>query len=166
MARKGQSIEILSGWQEGLGGEDFLRELVAHRAAGFGSGDDQLSGRGELPAQRCSAGLAQRFQAAHLEDARGRVGTDGAQGPRRAVSDRAVRALSAQRKGVCTGLIADVCRGRFHAQGERDYRSALRPGSEQEPSLGADREAGRGGQRVAYAAAHRSVSVPDLRRAL
>ena len=28
MARKGQSIEILSGWQEGLGGEDFLRELV------------------------------------------------------------------------------------------------------------------------------------------
>ena len=28
MARKGQCIEILSGWQEGLGGEDFLRELV------------------------------------------------------------------------------------------------------------------------------------------
>ena len=28
MARKGQGIEILSGWQEGLGGEDFLRELV------------------------------------------------------------------------------------------------------------------------------------------
>jgi transposase-like protein len=28
MARKGQSIEILSGWQEGLGGEDFLRDLV------------------------------------------------------------------------------------------------------------------------------------------
>ncbi len=28
MARKGQGIEILAGWQEGLGGEDFLRELV------------------------------------------------------------------------------------------------------------------------------------------
>ena len=28
MARKGQGIEILSGWPEGLGGEDFLRELV------------------------------------------------------------------------------------------------------------------------------------------
>ena len=28
MARKGQGIEILSGWQEGIGGEDFLRGLV------------------------------------------------------------------------------------------------------------------------------------------
>jgi len=28
MARKGQSIEILTGWQAGIGGEDFLRELV------------------------------------------------------------------------------------------------------------------------------------------
>ena len=28
MARKGQGSEILSGWQEGIGGEDFLRELV------------------------------------------------------------------------------------------------------------------------------------------
>jgi transposase-like protein len=28
MAHKGQGIEILSGWQEGLGGEDFIRELV------------------------------------------------------------------------------------------------------------------------------------------
>ena len=28
MARKGQGIEIVSGWQEGLGGEDFLRDLV------------------------------------------------------------------------------------------------------------------------------------------
>lgn len=28
MARKGQGIEILTGWQEGIGGEDFLRELV------------------------------------------------------------------------------------------------------------------------------------------
>jgi putative transposase len=28
MARKGQRIEILTGWQEGIGGEDFLRELV------------------------------------------------------------------------------------------------------------------------------------------
>jgi transposase-like protein len=28
MARKGQGIEILTGWQEGLGGEDFLRDLV------------------------------------------------------------------------------------------------------------------------------------------
>lgn len=28
MARKGQGIEILEGWQAGLGGEDFLRELV------------------------------------------------------------------------------------------------------------------------------------------
>jgi putative transposase len=28
MARKGQGIEILSRWQEGLGGEDFIRELV------------------------------------------------------------------------------------------------------------------------------------------
>ena len=28
MARKGQGIEILAGWQAGVGGEDFLRELV------------------------------------------------------------------------------------------------------------------------------------------
>jgi putative transposase len=28
MARKGQGIEILSGWQGGVGGEDFLRQLV------------------------------------------------------------------------------------------------------------------------------------------
>jgi transposase-like protein len=28
MARKGQGIEIVAGWQEGLGGEDFLRDLV------------------------------------------------------------------------------------------------------------------------------------------
>jgi len=28
LARKGLGIEILSGWQGGLGGEDFLRELV------------------------------------------------------------------------------------------------------------------------------------------
>lgn len=28
MARKGQGIEILTGWQGGIGGEDFLRELV------------------------------------------------------------------------------------------------------------------------------------------
>ena len=28
MARKGQGIEILAGWQEGLGGEDFLRDPV------------------------------------------------------------------------------------------------------------------------------------------
>lgn len=28
MARKGQGIEILGGWQAGIGGEDFLRELV------------------------------------------------------------------------------------------------------------------------------------------
>ena len=28
MARKGQGIEILSGWQGAVGGEDFLRELV------------------------------------------------------------------------------------------------------------------------------------------
>lgn len=28
MARKRQGIEIVSGWQEGLGGEDFLRDLV------------------------------------------------------------------------------------------------------------------------------------------
>src|ERR1035437_7191822 len=28
MARKGQVIENLAGWQEGLGGEDFLRDLV------------------------------------------------------------------------------------------------------------------------------------------
>ena len=28
MARKGQGIEIVSGWQAGLGGEDFLRGLV------------------------------------------------------------------------------------------------------------------------------------------
>jgi transposase-like protein len=28
MARKGQGIEILTGWQAGIGGEDFLRELV------------------------------------------------------------------------------------------------------------------------------------------
>jgi hypothetical protein len=28
MARKGQGIEILSGWQGGIGGDDFLRQLV------------------------------------------------------------------------------------------------------------------------------------------
>jgi transposase-like protein len=28
MARKGQGIEILSGWQGGVGGEDFIRQLV------------------------------------------------------------------------------------------------------------------------------------------
>ena len=28
MARKGQGTEIVAGWQEGFGGEDFLRELV------------------------------------------------------------------------------------------------------------------------------------------
>src|ERR1017187_10703885 len=28
MARKGQGIEILSGWQGGVGGEDFVRQLV------------------------------------------------------------------------------------------------------------------------------------------
>lgn len=28
MARKGEGIEILAGWQAGVGGEDFLRELV------------------------------------------------------------------------------------------------------------------------------------------
>jgi transposase-like protein len=28
MARKGQSIEILAGWQGGIGGEDFVRQLV------------------------------------------------------------------------------------------------------------------------------------------
>ena len=28
MARKGQGIEILTGWQAGIGGEDFLRKLV------------------------------------------------------------------------------------------------------------------------------------------
>ena len=28
MARKGQGIEILSGWQGGIGGEDFIRQLV------------------------------------------------------------------------------------------------------------------------------------------
>jgi transposase-like protein len=28
MARKGQGIEIVEGWQDGLGGEDFLRGLV------------------------------------------------------------------------------------------------------------------------------------------
>jgi transposase-like protein len=28
MAGKGQGIEILTGWQAGIGGEDFLRELV------------------------------------------------------------------------------------------------------------------------------------------
>jgi hypothetical protein len=71
MARKGQGIEILSGWQEGIGGEDFLRESGrAHRAAGFGSGDDQLSRRGNLSAQRSAARLAQRLQAAHSENAR------------------------------------------------------------------------------------------------
>ena len=28
MARKGQSSDILAGWQAGIGGEDFLRQLV------------------------------------------------------------------------------------------------------------------------------------------
>ena len=28
MARKGQGIGILTGWQAGIGGEDFLRDLV------------------------------------------------------------------------------------------------------------------------------------------
>ncbi|MHB1838905.1 MAG: IS256-like element ISCARN68 family transposase, partial [Acidobacteriaceae bacterium] len=28
MARKGQGTEIVAGWQEGFGGEDFLRDLV------------------------------------------------------------------------------------------------------------------------------------------
>ena len=28
MARKGQGIEILAGWQAGIGEEDFLRDLV------------------------------------------------------------------------------------------------------------------------------------------
>ena len=32
MARKEQSIEILAGWQAGLGGEDFLRDLVQRAA--------------------------------------------------------------------------------------------------------------------------------------
>jgi len=33
MARKEQGIEILAGWQAGLGGEDFLRDLVQRRVA-------------------------------------------------------------------------------------------------------------------------------------
>ena len=32
MARKGQGIEILSGWQGGVGGEDFIRQLVQRTA--------------------------------------------------------------------------------------------------------------------------------------
>ncbi len=28
MARKGEGVEIFSGWQGGIGGEDFLRQLV------------------------------------------------------------------------------------------------------------------------------------------
>jgi transposase-like protein len=28
MARKGQDTEILHGWQDGVGGEDFLRSMV------------------------------------------------------------------------------------------------------------------------------------------
>jgi hypothetical protein len=28
MARKGQGTEIVGGWQAGIGGEDFLRDLV------------------------------------------------------------------------------------------------------------------------------------------
>ena len=56
-------------------------------------------------------------------------------------------------KAFVAGPVADVCRGRFDAQGGGDYRGAVRPGSEQEPGLGADREAGRGDQRVAHAAA-------------
>ena len=65
MARKGQDTEIVAGWQEGFGGEDFLRSGSSHSAAGFGSRDDELSSRRDLPAQRCAARLAQRLQAAH-----------------------------------------------------------------------------------------------------
>jgi hypothetical protein len=46
MARKGQDTEILHGWQDGVGGEDFLRsmvERVAQRPNGF------LSLRGQRP---------------------------------------------------------------------------------------------------------------------
>ena len=38
MARKGQGIEILSGWQDAVGGEDFLRELVQGKRVVFPSG--------------------------------------------------------------------------------------------------------------------------------
>src|ERR1035437_236040 len=95
------------------------RSGSADGAAGFARRDDRFSGRRDLPTQRCSARLAQRLQAAHVEDTGGRTGVDGPQGPRRAVPDRAVRALPAQRKGVCSGPVADVCRGRIDAQGER-----------------------------------------------
>src|ERR1035437_6072484 len=139
---------------------------TAHGAAGSGSGDDEFSWRWQLRAHRGSARLAQRLQAADAEDAGGRAGVDGSEGPRRRVPDGAVRALPAEREGAGAGDAGDVCRWRFDAQGERDHRGAVRAGGVQEPGVVADGEAGRGDRGVADASPDAGVSVPGGGRAL
>jgi len=56
-----------------LAAKTFFGNWLAHGAAGFGSRDDQFPGRRDVRAQRRAARLAQRLQAAHLEDAGGEL---------------------------------------------------------------------------------------------
>jgi len=74
MARREQGIGIVSGWQDGLGGEDFLRDLV-QRTVQQVLEAEMTSFLGAESYQRNDArrGWRNGFQAAHLEDAGGRT---------------------------------------------------------------------------------------------
>src|SRR5665647_535751 len=167
MARKGQGIEIVEGWQDGLGGEDFLRGLVQRTVQQVLEAEmTSFLGAGSYERTGDRRGWRNGYKAADAEDAGGRAGVDGSEGPRRGVSDRAVRALPAQREGPGSGDVADVCGGRVDAQGKRDHRGSVRSGGEQEPGIGVDAEAGCGDRRVAGSAARSGVSVPGHRRSV
>ena len=65
MARKGQGIEIVEGWTDGLGGEDFLRGLVqrtveqvleAEMTSFLGAGSYERTGDQRTLFQSCAQG--------------------------------------------------------------------------------------------------------------
>ena len=109
MARKGQGIEILSGWQGGIGGEDFIRQLVERTVqqvleAEMSSflGAETYERNGDRRGWR--NGVKPRTLKTRVGELELMVPKDRG----RRVPDGVVRALPAQRKGVCRGPAADV----------------------------------------------------------
>ncbi len=88
MARKGEGIEILSGWHVGIGGEDFLRQLVERAVQQIL--EAEIAG---FPVAETYEWTVERrawrdgYKPRMLKTRVGKLEVDGAEGSRRAVSD-------------------------------------------------------------------------------
>src|ERR1035437_3865361 len=166
MARKGQSIEILSGWQEGLGEEDFLRELV-QRTVQQVLEAEMTSFLGAESYQRNDVrrGWRNGYKPRTLKT---RVGELELMVPKDRDGEFQTELFERYQRSEKALVLAmlEMYVGGVSTQGERDHRGAVRAGGVQEPGVVADGEAGRGDRGVADASPDAGVSVPGGGRAL